>query len=66
MSTAFAPTAGDISSYDTNDLIALVEWADDVLAGRREAHSGTLTVRAVRDVCSAELELRADESREQL
>lgn len=65
MSTALASTTGDdITSYDTDDLAALVEWSEDVLAGRREAHSGTLTIRAVLETCRAELDRRA--SREQL
>lgn len=51
--------AQDIRGYETSVLQDMVTWCDDVLAGVRKAASGTVTVRAVRDVCAQELNDRA-------
>lgn len=51
--------AQDIRGYETSVLQDMVTWCDEVLAGVRTAASGTITVRAVREVCAQELNDRA-------
>lgn len=41
--------------YGTGQLVNIVLWCRDVLAGVKSAGSGTLTIRALHDLCDQEL-----------